>query len=530
MNTPIFGHGAGGGRVLLAIVLLGFAGGPKAHAGWEKLLEPPSYAGNYGLPGPERFPNLNKASPGYDFTVEKLLQDWRNAAAANLRFPVRGPVLDQPLPPLPEGKGDKRAERLQPFVAEPFFAPLSLVLASGPLSAKREEMLEQYRVVKLQAVARLSAELDATEAAEPAERAARRAAFARSQQAEVEEVETRAEAIRLELFRTRLLEDGADWAAAREVQRADRNPKTPEQEQLEGLQLAAAFSSELSPEQRGLLQEAAMEIVDRVHGATDEALLRFSPSNSRVQLPDGLPEALARDVAAYRTLKGALLDELRAAVLAPMPGGDRERAAAFRALRDAQAGRIEQLETLAEAIRVALVDCPFPAAPRTSPIPASLAPQIADYLGAKVEAQRAFVVKLAEVRAALPQAHAEVVPAERGYRIEVDLKGAPAGKGQAMLDSLPAFHDAQTRRYTELVAKRKALLQALRAVPSSPLPGGDRPVDELLQEFAAAQLQQEIRNRYRDYRRAVLEPGLSPGQRRLLFSAAVETLVGPYYR
>ncbi len=527
MNTKIF-VGREGRRVVWTVLALGIASGPCAHAGREELHSASSSAAAAARETVWR--ESQYVGRGYrdtEFQVEEMLRERLGVSAQRLRFPVRGPLLGQPLPPVLAGKVGETAARLQPYVAESFFAPLSLLLAEGPLSPKRTAMLEQYRTLKLEAVKRLRAELDAVEAVRPPERLARLAAFAQDQAAAVEEVEAQAEAIRQELFRTRWLESGADWDNARESQQAARAPKTPEEEQLELLQLAAAFGPELSREQRGLLQDASMEIVDRVRGVSDPAFLCFTPSNSRIRLPDGMSESLARRVAAYRELKGALIEELRSAVFGQRRSGEHERTAAFGALRAAQAEGIAKLERLAEEIRAELAGSPPPVA---SPIPADLAPRITDYLGAKVEAQQAFVVKLAEVRAALPNVKAEVVPAERGYRIEVDAAGVPTRKGEAVLASLPAFHEEQTRRYTELVAKRKALLQALKDVPGQPLQGSARSVDDLLQEFAAAQVQQENWNKYVDYRRAVLEPGLSAGQRRILFSAAVETLVAPYYR
>jgi hypothetical protein len=128
----------------------------------------------------------------------------------------------------------------------------------------------------------------------------------------------------------------------------------------------------------------------------------------------------------------------------------------------------------------------------------------------------------------VPQVQAEIVPYERGYRIQVD--GAGTSAGAAVLNSLPEFHETQARRYAELVAQKKALVQALHASPGRPLETTDRSVDALLQEFSLAQAQRETWNKYWAYRQAVLEPGLSDAQRRLLYSSAVESLVGPYVR
>ena len=49
-------------------------------------------------------------------------------------------------------------------------------------------------------------------------------------------------------------------------------------------------------------------------------------------------------------------------------------------------------------------------------------------------------------------------------------------------------------------------------------------IEQLLKEFAYAFQKQEAWELYREYEIAVLEPGLSPAQRELLFGAAIEKL------
>jgi len=438
---------------------------------------------------------------------------------------------------LPEGQAGKAVTRLLPYLAEPFFTPLSAFMEEGQLSKRRLAMLERYRSAKQQVVESLCAEIGSAQGATSAERRARLVAFAQRQAAEVAQVEQLAEEIRQDLCKTTLLEDGVDWEETRNWHLGDSSRESPEQDRFVVLQAAAAFAPEFSNEQRGLLQEAATEFLDRAPVAAEpsdslpsETYVHFTPSTSRIRMPLEMPEALQGRVAAYHELKRALKDELCAAVFGHDRSKDRERAAAFQALREAQAARIARLESLAEEIRVGLVGSVYPDEPPTSLIPTSLAPQIADYLKAKVEAQRAFVAKLAEVRAALPQAQAEIVPCDGGYQIQVSGSGRSAGADVAVLNSLPEFHETQARRYAELVAQKKVLVRTLKESPGRPLESTYRSVDALLQEFTEAQSQRETWNKYWMYRQAVLEPGLSDGQRRLLYSAAVESLLGPYVR
>lgn len=452
-------------------------------------------------------------------------------------FPLRAPPLGQLLPPPPEGQAGKAVARLLPYLAEPFFVPLSAFMEEGQLSKRRLGMLERYRTAKQEVVERLCGEIGSTQGVPSSERRTRLAAFSQRQAAAVVQVETLAEEIRQDLCKTKFMDDGIDWEGARNWHLGDSNRESPEQDRFVVVQAAAAFAPEFSIEQRGLLQEAATEFLERERVAAEpsasppsEPYLYFTPSTSRIRLPVGMPTALQGRVAEYRELKSVLKEELCAAVFGNDRSNRQERAAAFQTLREAQATRIVRLQSLAEEIRVGLVGCGDPDEPPASLIPASLAPQIADYLKAKVETQRAFVAKLAEVRAAVPQAQAEIVPCDRGYQIRVTGAGRSVGADVAVLNLLPEFHETQARRYAELVSQKKALVRALNESPGRPLEIAGRSVDVLLQEFAAAQAQRETANKYWMYRQAVLEPGLSDGQRRLLYSAAVESLVGPYVR
>ena len=426
--------------------------------------------------------------------------------------------------------------RLRSYIAEPFFAPLSALIFSGELNKKRAGMLERYATLKNQAVKSLCDEIGSVQTVSASERRSRLAAFGGRQADAVAQIEVFAEEIRQDLMKSGLFTPGVDWEATRNWHLGDAGRATPYMDECQVLQAAAYFGPELSREQRGLLQDTAMETLDRGRAAAasagkakPEPYLYFTPSTSRIRMPEAMPEAVRQRVATYRNLKDSLKEELRTTVFGQDKSDDRTRIPVYAALREAQAERIAQLETLAEEIRVGLVGCVFPDEPPSSPIPASLAPPIADYLKAKVEAQRAFIAKLAEVQAALPDAQAEIVRSDGGYKIQVREQGGVTAGAERVLATLPEFHDAQARRYAELVAKKKALFQSLDTL-GKPLETAGRSVDALLQEFVAAQGQRETWTKYWEYRQAVLEPGMSDGQRRLLFSSAVESLVAPLLR
>lgn len=539
MNTQIRRQARSLGQTLFLVLMLGGMAGESAAA--ERIVGlTPGAQSNYlsgagmGSFGEGSF--FGPSAPGYE-AYSRWLKDAQGQPRTRIRFSLGGPPLGCPLPPVPPEKPGEAAAHLRSYVAEPFFAPLSAFWQDGTLSKRRSGMLERYDALKGQVVKNLSDEIGSIQAAKPTERRERLEAFAQRQAAEVAQVEELAEAIRQDLFRKTLVDDGVDWEGTRNWHLGDPNRKSVERDQFEVLQAAAAFAQELSLAQRELLQEAAMELVDHARAAAAPAdaakpvtFFYFTPSTSRIRMPLEMPDALRQHVDTYRELKDGLKEELRATVFGNDKSDKRVRTAAFSELREAQSARLVRLQSLAEEIRVGLVGCVYPDEPPTSLIPPSLAPQIAEYLKAKVEAQRAFVAKLAEVRAAVPQGQAEIVPYDRGYQIQVSVSGSLVGAGMSVLNSLPEFHEAQARRYAELLAQKKALVRALNESPGHPLETAGRSVDALLQEFAVAQAQRETWNKYWMYRQAVLEPGLSDGQRRLLYRSAVESLVGPYVR
>ncbi len=452
----------------------------------------------------------------------------REGAPMRISVPLRAPPLGRPLPPPLPGEADEAVARLRPYLAEPFFSPLSALLQTDQLSTRRAAMLERYGAQKREVVKALGDELGRLQTATPEERRRRLAVFAQTQAAAVAQVEEQAEALRQELCRARPLAESVDWERVRSRLPAESGGELEEKDRFELLEMTAAFEREFSIEQRGLLREAAGAALDGARSERAPAeYLDFLPGTARVRLPESLPEPLGSRIEAFRRLKTQLRDELCAMVFTRLRSNEQARTTAFQELRTRQAAGIAELESLAEEIRIGLVGLPLPDEPAKPVLPAVLAPRIAEYLQAKVETQRAFVAKLAEVRAAAPRAQAEIAECAGGYEIRL---GAEAEAPLPVARALALFNDEQLRRYAELLALKRSLVQAIRAGAPAVLAETDRPVDALLQDFAAVQRQRENWDKYWAYRQAVLEPGLSPGQRRLLFSSAVATIVAPYVR
>ncbi|MFZ1054337.1 MAG: hypothetical protein WAN79_01585, partial [Opitutaceae bacterium] len=68
---------------------------------------------------------------------------------------------------------------------------------------------------------------------------------------------------------------------------------------------------------------------------------------------------------------------------------------------------------------------------------------------------------------------------------------------------------------------RESLAEYVRATNG---PADRKSINDLLMDFENARQLQDLWDRYRDYQNAVLMPGLSAGQRRVLFDAGVEQL------
>ena len=120
----------------------------------------------------------------------------------------------------------------------------------------------------------------------------------------------------------------------------------------------------------------------------------------------------------------------------------------------------------------------------------------------------------------------------KSYTKEVEdpQTGEPGEEARRVLKSYPVFNADQARRYADLLKMKQDLARALRENAPGFLESQKRPMDELLKSFVGEQRQRELWDKYWAYRQAALEPGLSPGQRRLLLRASVATLVAPYVR
>lgn len=97
-----------------------------------------------------------------------------------------------------------------------------------------------------------------------------------------------------------------------------------------------------------------------------------------------------------------------------------------------------------------------------------------------------------------------------------------------MQEEVAAFNNEHAAQFADLRLEKDGIREALAQYVRGDQAMQDRKsIDGLLEEFENSRQKQEIWEKYRDYQVAVLLPGLSPEQRRLLFDAAVEGLALP---
>lgn len=417
-------------------------------------------------------------------------------------FPALPPILDDDLPAAPAVRDPIWAE-LAPFANELFYAPLGTRLSNGELPRRLRPRLDDYR-------ARREAALDALRTALAApDRAAALSSLAATQDAALDALAVTADELRRELPRGSFLVADADWNAHRNWRlgnpKSKRSPQELLYDEFSVMRAALYYQEGLSLAQRHLLREIVIDLSealgDRPARNADafepEEIVYFLPHGARLRLPSHLPESLAADLGEFTAAKAALRRELRDALFELDRAGDTKRERQLQELAAKQAPRFAALEPLAERIRLALAALPVSGADAVPAIPPELARRIDAYLRAKAELQQA--------------ARQQVQPAARGARPAPD-----------------QFEQNNRIRLAELAAEARAIREEVaRAAAAAPPGSAPKTVDGLLAEFSAAFQRQQRLALYRDYRTAVLTPGLTPAQRQLLFDAALAALDQP---
>jgi hypothetical protein len=496
----------------------------------------------------EYYPNYNSSNYNGSFSNPSFsTTSYYYAPLATFFFPPTPPPLGGPILLFRRyglSQPETQLPQLLPYVGEPFYAPLSAHLHREDLSKKQRTRLDAYQAIRSAQLIELHARLNTARDAEPAARARILQAFAAQQTPILATLEIEAEALRENLVHGSFFQSGADWNDNRTWALGDDLRYESRIDEFKVIRASAFFSPGLSPAQRRLLRELAMELDQPLTEPTADLSLDapkpyffFTPETARIRLPDDLSPEITAKIDAYQAAKTQLKSALRTAIYK----NDRaffsfNRTKAFRALAEEQAPALAQIEIQAEEIRTLLAPYPRASRPDAPVISEALNTRIAGFLREKQSLQRTLVEKFAAIKAAFPENRVEYIRLGDSYGIEIvssrRSSRAVENKVMALRAELASFNAEQSRRVSALIREKdfiqKSLLEVAKTKLKADATAAD--VDGLIKHFAQKFSDQESWQRYRDYDTAVFEPGLSPEQRRLLFAEALVQLDLPLPR
>ncbi|MBL9200974.1 MAG: hypothetical protein JNL39_10735 [Opitutaceae bacterium] len=470
-------------------------------------------------------------------------QFWSDTPFARVAFfPPGAPVFGAPLPPRPSQRPlwiDDRPltapDGLATFVAETFYPALSTRLFNLKLDKKIEARLHAYRTARDRELNALLDRLHLAEAAPDGTDLAGLRALAAEQAPRLAALEQEAEKLRADLVSGWWFTDG-DWNGSRRWRldpAKDFGNAADAEARFQVVRAAAYYQPGLLPAQRGLLRELATELRDGARKArglpgdrdASDAIF-FSPETARFRLPAGATPALREKLAAFNGRKAALKRALLDTLVAQDKAGAEERAAAFEALADTQWPEIVALEALAEQMREELAGRFAPTPPPPPPwVPKEIFTAITAY-NADRDAYFAGMKAFADSAAG------------RVYPPESDSGDAERQFQAQQAEARRAASLAYQREHADEFAKLHARYQAIReSLATLALNQVDRKTgkplsaDTLLRAHAASMAEFDAFGResviYANYRIAMLQPGLSPEQRRLLFGYTLAGLAQP---
>lgn len=432
----------------------------------------------------------------------------------------------------PAGLGD--------FVGENFYSALSTRLTEGSVAKSCAARLESYRATRTGLLNELYDQLRLLEFAEDADRDRALRELAASQSSRIAALERDAEELRDELVRGSLFQVTADWNELRSWKLTTLPANPPARmasAEFQVLRAASYFSRGFTPEQRGLLRELAMEQQDRLssyrqipgpRSSADPYAMFFSPETTRLRLPKNLPPELSAKIGLYNHDKTELKNELRDAVVTKDGSTPFNRTRYFAALAERQRSRLAALGVLAEEIRRGFAGLP-------KPPPPVLPPNLPPELLADLKAYRRDQLALNSARSRMTSDAIRVpVPANPNLSGLARIREMSDARLSALRRAREQFQLENADRIAELQERGLALRKRVDTIAAVYLdPASGRPMNAVTlmrawdaadQQFAQIGREEAI---YKDYNIAMLMPGLSPEQRRLLFGAALVALAQP---
>jgi hypothetical protein len=456
-----------------------------------------------------------------------------------VRFPRAPFALYQPAPsvfPNPETTSAAFSQ-MRPYLGDRFAPALFAYILDETLSDGDRRQILAFDLRRNALLADLKASIVRTASATPEDRLAQREAFAASQQDALQALEEEEERLRKRLVEGSFWKGGVKWSDARTWRLGDNlRYETPIDEGIVAL-ASAYFTDGFRSDQRDLLIELAMDLFASVSAADvhptamlAREYIAFLPASSRVTPPLSPSQETRDQLARLAALKHELKAELRSVIyVSDRYWAETNRTLAARDLAKRQASRLAELERLAEQIRRGPDRFPGPNLWEADDFPQGIQERIHSYIAERTAFQILIKDRLAATRAALPKCRVDLVKGPLGYSIEVTIPGKSTRKTSPseqdrLVAELNAFNKTSLERQAALNAARDEMNRALTQYALN-RSEKEPDVDALLQALSESFMRRELAARYVDYRNAVLEPGLSPTQRRLLFHAAHRDLL-----
>jgi hypothetical protein len=458
-------------------------------------------------------------------------------------FPPDVPAFGEPIAPgMMRWQRDDAPSGLADFASERFYPALSSRLNAGSIGARLQARLDAFRSTRGALINELADQLVALHGADEETRRTELRAFAALQEPRIVAHEQEAEEIRRALIDGNVLQRSVDWSRGRKWfvgATRFRGEHAEKEAQFQVVRAAAYYQDGLTTEQRGLLLEEALDLQQRARAArpipdprrNDPAAMYFSPATARMRLPKHAPPELLQKVARFNQEKNALKGELREAVLMHDRTPREDRTAIFSTLADAQWPRIVELEKLADEIRHDMATLPVPVLAAAPHIPASLMTRIEDYNRDRQKFIDEFEQTM-RAATALVKPRMEFTSSE-DVRVQI-ARNLAADRAAMRAKVAKGFEEISRERFEEMRARHVGIqedLALIAAGQTDPETGRPLTAETLLRSYSTAMERFNTFGReeviYQGYRTAMLMPGLSAGQRRLLFSAAVIGLAQP---
>ena len=446
-----------------------------------------------------------------------------------LYFPLIPPALaEMPASPRARKLPTGHPVDVDGFIGETFYLPYKGVLIDGYLLPRRAQRIEAYRIKRDQLLVALRGRLEELKALTGAPRESALAEFANIQAGVLHDLAFDEEAIRSDFTTSGFFKLSIDGAGTTiyhpDATRENFLPLDPGPE--EAIK-AAQFQAGLSTQQRLLLHEISIELqLSGENASLPGPYVFFWPATARIRLPVDLPAALAAKFAEFQALKNTLKSELRTAITRGQNFillGNRTQT--YTRLADEQTGRFAALEALAEEIRLGLADLPYPDEPARTELPTDLTHRAGDTIARKAVLLRELNSQLKEFRRALLSDRIELVPQGNGLAIAViPIKSTPQRDKPARaatIARLQTLNEDFSRRFAALSIEIEALRSEIQRAHGTSDRGVSRDADQVADEFEKSYAIRKNWDRFHDYYMAVIHPGLSPAQRRLLFNGAL---------